>query len=60
MGEPTKKAKAVRSLVKQLDKLADKAEALGLLLPNGAMVDQLLGNIANDLGLMIDDGAFDN
>ena len=57
--EPTKKAKAVRSLVKKLNQLADSAERLGLLLPNGALVDQLLGNIANDLDLMIDDGAYD-
>jgi hypothetical protein len=59
MSEPTKKAKAVRKLVQQLGKLADRAEVLELKLPNGALVDQLLGGIANDLGMMIDDGAYD-
>ena len=41
--------KQQQSFLRKLNALADTAEKYELLLPNGAMVDQLLGSIANDL-----------
>lgn len=58
--EPTKKARAVRSLLKQLWEIGSKADDLGLLLANGSDVGALLGSIAAELETAIEDGAFDS
>ena len=47
MKRPT--AAQQRKFLHALNELADIAEQWELLLPNGAMVDQLLGSIASDL-----------
>ena len=41
--------KQQKSFIRKLNELADIAEREGLLLPNGAMVDGLLGSMASDL-----------
>jgi len=45
----------IRSIAKQLNKLAAKADALDLTLPNGGIVGSLLGSCANDLEYMLQD-----
>jgi ABC-type hemin transport system ATPase subunit len=41
--------KRIKEVIKQLEKLADGADELGLLLPNGAGVGSVLGSMAGDL-----------
>jgi hypothetical protein len=41
--------KRIKEVIKQLEKLADRADELGLLLPNGAEVGSVLGSMASDL-----------
>jgi hypothetical protein len=45
----------IKSIAKQLNKLAKKADALELTLPNGGIVGSLLGSCADDLDNMLQD-----
>ena len=48
------KARKIRAIAKQLQKLAHRADALELHFHDGAEVGNLIGALANDLNVMLE------